>query len=115
MTPDGFTACIAEGGAVLQAVTEEHRRTYDEILLHVLCGDLSRYCVAAWRRGDSPGVSHCLACAAAALDDGDPALRNAIQVSFVENVGPWDPMMRPFIATWPDSLRAEAERQTASE
>ncbi len=83
--------------------------TPDE-LLHVLCGDLSRYCVAALRRGDSAKVRPCLACAAAALEDGDPALRNAIQASLVDNVGPWDPQMRPFIATWPNSLRAEAER-----
>jgi hypothetical protein len=56
-----------------------------------------------------------LACAAAALEAGDPALRNAIEASFVENVGPWDPQMQPFIATWPNSLRGEAKRQAANE
>jgi hypothetical protein len=49
MTQDEFIACVAESGAGLREVVEEHRRDYDEILLHVLCGDVSRYCVAAWR------------------------------------------------------------------
>src|SRR4051794_24655687 len=115
MTADQFVTCIAEGGPELREVVEEHRRVYDAVLLHVLCGDLSRYCIAAWVRNDYSEVGHCLACAATALDLGDDALRNAIQASFVENVGPWDPQMQPFIVTWPNSLRAEAERQTAGE
>jgi hypothetical protein len=45
------------------------------------------------------------------LREGDEDVENAVAVSFVENTGCWDPAMLPFIATWPEDLKAEAERQ----
>lgn len=111
MSADGFVACVALAGPGLREVVEAHRGDFGETLLHVLCGDLSRYCIAAWERGGSVEVEQCLACATAALEQGDNLLREAIQASFVENVGPWDVAMRPFIATWPPALQTEAARQ----
>ena len=114
MTTDDFVSCLLEVGPSVRQIVEEHHRDQGELLLHVLCGDLSRYCVEAWNRGGSTEMNDCLACASRALDEGDQAVRNAIEASFVENVGPWDDHMRPFIAIWPVSLRAEAERQAHS-
>lgn len=46
-----------------------------------------------------------------ALRQGDDEVENLVAVSFVENVGPWDPGQAAFIEGWPPALRAEARRQ----
>jgi hypothetical protein len=112
MTTAEFVARVTASGPDLREVVDEHRRDYGEVLIHVLCGDLSRHCVAAWKGGGSASeLSSCLVAVATALEDGDDSLKNAIQASFVENTGPFDPLIQPFIETWPESLRAEAERK----
>jgi len=40
LTADEFIDCVAEGGLGLRDVVEQHRRDYDEVLLHVLCGEI---------------------------------------------------------------------------
>ena len=45
------------------------------------------------------------------LCDGDEAVANAVDVSFVEVTGWWAPEEQPFIAAWPQNRRAEVERQ----
>lgn len=47
----------------------------------------------------------------AGLTDGNERVENAVAVSFVEDTGWWDDAMAPFIAAWPEPLRAEARRQ----
>jgi len=83
-----------------------------ELLLHLLLGDVVRFCVEAFARGDDDVVRRCLGYVDLALQEGDSDVENAICVSFVENVGPWLPEMQAFIDTWPRALRDEAERQT---
>jgi hypothetical protein len=90
---------------------DEHLEDSGEALPHVLFGDFSRFVVAARVAGDAPLVDRCLAFLEEALNDGDAQVRNLVQVSFVENVGPWDGDAATFIETWPPNLRKEAERQ----
>ncbi len=89
---------------------EEHLADNDELLPHVLFGDLTRFVVAAHQRGEGDLVRRVLTFLDSALRDGDDKVQNLVEVSFIENVGPWDEAQKRFIASWPDALRAEADR-----
>ena len=82
-----------------------------ELLLHLLMGDLRRLAIAAFDRGDGDLLQRLLSVLDAALRDGDERVENAVAVSFVEDTGWWEPEMQPFMATWPNALQAEAEKQ----
>ena len=93
------------------AEIDEHVVDNDEMLPHVLFGDLTRFVLDASQRRDDDLVQRALAFLDAALREGDDAVQNLVGVSFVENVGPWDPNQADFIESWPDALRMEADRQ----
>jgi hypothetical protein len=93
------------------AEIDEHVVDNDEVLPHVLFGDLTRFVLDAHMRGDDDLVRRALAFLDHALREGDDMVQNLVGVSFVENVGPWDPDQAQFIASWPDALRVEAETQ----
>jgi hypothetical protein len=93
------------------AAIEEHVAFYDEVLSHVLFGDLTLFVLDAQVRGEDDLVRRALAFLDYALREGDDMVQNLVGVSFVENVGPWDPDQARFIASWPDALRVEAETQ----
>jgi hypothetical protein len=82
-----------------------------EVLPHVIFGDLTRFVLAARHRHDTDLVRRCLSFLDEALREGDEMMQNLVQVSFVENVGPFSGDAAAFVATWPTSLRQEAERQ----
>jgi hypothetical protein len=89
-------------------VVEEHRAFHDGVLQHVLFGDLTRFVLSARERGDSAVVGRSLAFLERANQSDDQRLRELVGVSFVENVGPWDPEMRQFISEWPAGLQETA-------
>jgi hypothetical protein len=89
----------------------EHLACDEEGLQHVLVGDLTRFLLAARDRGDDELVGRCLHFLDEALRDGDPMVQNLVQLSFVENVGPFVGDAATFNETWPTALRREAERQ----
>jgi hypothetical protein len=93
------------------AAIDEHVADHDEVLPHVLFGDLTRFVLDAHQRGDDDLVRRALAFLDSALREGDDGVQNLVGVSFVENVGPWDADQAQFIASWPDALRLEAEQQ----
>jgi len=105
--PDALRAAVPEFGPMI----DEHVADNDEVLLHLLFGDLTRFVIAAHERGDTDVEHRSLSFLERALREGDEAVQNVVEVSFVENVGPWDRAQRRFIASWPDTLRTEAERQ----
>ena len=88
----------------------DHLDFYDEALPHVLYGDLTRFVLAAHARRDDALVDRCLTFLNAELRKGDKATQELVAVSFVENVGPSDETMRPFIRAWPRALKAAAGR-----
>jgi hypothetical protein len=91
---------------------DQHFVDNDELLLHLLLGDLSRACVTAWRQNDSEFNRRVLALLEEAFGEGedDDYVSNAVSVSFVEDVGPWDPAVAEFIAGWPPRLLQDARR-----
>ena len=90
---------------------DEHVADNDEVLPHVLFGDLTRFVLKANDDGDDELVRRALAFLDGVLREGDDGVQNLVGVSFVENVGPWDPTQAAFIASWPEALRLEAEQQ----
>lgn len=93
-------------------IIDEHLVDNDgELLLHVLFGDLTRFVLAADERGDHDVVARSLQFLDSALRHGDADVENLVAVSFVENNEPWDGQAWTFISTWPEALRAEAQRQ----
>jgi len=70
--------------------------------------------IEAWRSGDSDLLGRCLDFLERALLEGDEKVLNLVEASFIENVGVWDPVMAPFVETWPNALRAQAERQSGN-
>ena len=90
---------------------DEHVEDYDEVLAHVLFGDLTRFVLAAHREGDSALVDRSLRFLDEAFCEGDGGVQDLVAGSFVENVAPWDPSVRDFIRSWPKALRREAHNQ----
>lgn len=94
--------------------TKRSLQTNDDLLPHVLFGDFTRFVIEAWRSGDSDLLGRCLDFLERALLEGDEKVLNLVEASFIENVGVWDPVMAPFVETWPNALRAQAERQSGN-
>jgi len=90
---------------------EDHISFYGEVLAHPLFGDLTRFIEQALSEGNIELVSRCLSLLEQVLIVGDDQSKNLVAVSFVENVGPWDPPKTEFIKRWPPALREEAKRQ----
>jgi hypothetical protein len=73
----------------LAPVLDEHLGDNDELLPHVLFGDVTRYASALARRGSLDDLSPLLADLDGALDASDDEVDNLIAVSFVENAQAW--------------------------
>ena len=107
----GVTDALRESLPEFSDAIDEHVADYDEVLPHLLFGDLTLFVLKAQDDGDDEIVRRALAFLDGALREGDDAVQNLVGVSFVENVGPWDPNQAAFIASWPEALRLEAEQQ----
>jgi hypothetical protein len=113
VTASDFVADVTAAVPGTQPLLAEHLDDQSgELLLHLFVADLLRFAIASFEQGDSDRLHALLAAVDKALREGDEYVENAVAVSFVENTGWWDSAMRPFIATWPDGLKAEAERQS---
>lgn len=112
MSTDQFVAMLLHEVPGVQAVVREHLEDNDgELLLHLLIADLRRYAMQAFDADESDVLGRLLGVVDRAMHDGDDSVENAIAVSFVEDTGWWDDATQPFIAAWPEGLRAEAARQ----
>jgi hypothetical protein len=93
-------------------IVAEHLVDHEnELLLHLLIADVRRFAIERHEADDTDVLERVLHVVAMGLTDGDEYVENAMAVSFVEDSGWWDPMMKPFMSTWPVPLREEAERQ----
>jgi hypothetical protein len=111
LTATDFLDTLAREVPETHPVMAEHLKDNDGLLLHPLTADLRRYAIQSFDSGQSDVLDRLLAVIDMALRDGTDDVQNAMAVSFVEDTGWWDLAMQPFIAVWPSSLRAEAERQ----
>ena len=114
MTAEDFLSVLVSEVPEAKPVVREHLEHYDELLLHVLTADLRRYATDIFTSGQSDVLGRLLGVIDRALLLGNESVSNAIAVSFVEDSGWWDPVMQPFIASWPPGLKAEARRQQES-
>lgn len=114
MTADDFLLVLVSEVPEAEAIVREHLEYYDELLLHFLTADLRRYVIDIFTSGQSDVLRRLLGVIERALLLGNDSVNNAIAVSFVEDSGWWDPVMQPFIASWPPGLKAEARRQRES-
>lgn len=106
-----LAALVSEVPEVAPVVMEHLADNDDQLLLHVLMGDLLRFATDAFESGRTPALQRLLGLLDHALRAGTEEVNNAVAVSFVEDARWWDPQAQPFIESWPDGLRAEAERQ----
>lgn len=93
-------------------VEHEVRENYDdngELLLHPLMADLLRAAVRFFHAGDIGKEQRLLRFIDRALREGDPAVVNAVLVSFIEDAGAWLEETRPFLASWPAGLRLQLD------
>ena len=110
MTGNEFVARLRAEVPKFSDSVDEHLADNDELLLHLLLSDLARTCSTAWRSEGVELTRSALALLDAALTDGDDYVSNAVSVSFVEDIGPWDPTVRDFVASWPPALLQDARR-----
>ncbi len=93
------------------ATVREHFADQEgELLLHLLTADLRRLAVAWFQEGRTDALARLLDALDVALREGNQYVNNAIAVSFVEDLGWWEPGMQPFIATLPGELANEVDR-----
>lgn len=112
MTGWEMTERLAGTAPAAAAVVNEHLHGYEgELLLHVLLADIGRLTVTMYENGEEHVLAAVLAVLELGLLSGNAYVENAVAVSYVEWVGPWDEAMRGFIGLWPQELAAEARRQ----
>jgi hypothetical protein len=113
MTPDSFVRLLMDSVPEAVPVVEDHVRSNDSVLIHLLMADLLRLAAEAFQSG-SPEVSNgVLGVVDLALLSGDDILSNAVAVSFIEHVGAFPDESPEFISSWPPGLLEERERQLA--
>jgi hypothetical protein len=111
MTQESFVQELLDAVPDAQATVDEHLRDNDGLLLHLLMADLLRLAVSAYQGNDPETSQRLLALLDRALREGDEAVENAVCVSFVEHVGAGAGESDEFIASWPEGLREEVNRQ----
>lgn len=112
LTPSEFLTALTSQVPETAGTLREHLEDQEgELLLHLLTADLRRLAITWFEEGQTECLDRLLGVVDTALREGDGEVQNAMAVSFVEDTGWWDPEMAPFVAVWPEGLRAEAQHQ----
>ena len=87
---DAFPQLLRDRVAGFDAVYAEHLEDYDEVLPHVLVGDLLRFITEVVVRENSlnAAVNEAMRLLEEAASGSDPRLQELVAVSFVENLEP---------------------------
>lgn len=104
---DGLLAAVPEAGDTVREHLDDQE---GQLLLHLLMPELLRFGVAAFEDGETDQARRLLEFVGRCLADGDEYVRNAVQVSFVENYEYGQNEPDSFVPLWPDGLRAELGR-----
>jgi hypothetical protein len=104
------TALTAKVPEATTTLSEHLAEQEGELLLHLLAGDLRLLALDWFRAGRTDALGRLLSVMERGLRDGDEYVENAVAVSFVEDLGWWEPGMQPFIKVLPGALVAEVER-----
>lgn len=94
-----------------ERVYEEHVNDYNQVLPHVLMGDLVRFLGAEVERegASNRSVRRALSLLDAAMDSRDEQLQELIAVSFLENLDPSEPGHQLLMSLLGPRLREEME------
>ena len=85
-----------------------------ELLLHLLMGDLRLLAIEWFRTGQTDALERLFSVLEQGLGRGDEYVANAVAVSFVEDLGWWEPETQPLVDALPAGLLAEVERQRSN-
>jgi hypothetical protein len=86
---------------------DEHLADNDELLAHVLFGDVTRYALSLARNGEVTDLDRLLSDLDAALGDSEDEVANLVLVSFVENASTdEDEPLRAAMRAYPNLARA---------
>lgn len=86
MRADTFIEKLVQKVPELKGVYKEHLSDNDNVLPHVLMGDVTRFAIAATLAGNREMLSRLLKCLDNHLRTGSDELKELIVVSFVENL-----------------------------
>lgn len=105
LTYENFPEQLRQQVEGFDHIYQEHMRDYDELLPHVLLGDLVRFLIARVKEAGTSdlAVQSALALLKSAANSGDGRLQNLISVSVLENLDPDDPHARALkdaLAPW---------------
>lgn len=116
LTYENFPEQLRQQVEGFDHIYQEHLRDYDELLPHVLLGDLARFLIARVKEvGTSDlAVQSALALLESAANSGDGRLQNLVLVSFLENLDPDDPPARALKDALAPSLRAQLKNSEHS-
>jgi hypothetical protein len=106
-TPPAFVKWLATRHPGLGPVLDEHLAGNDELLPHVLFGDVTRYALTLAREGEDYDLNRLLSDLDAALGDSEDEVANLVWVSFVENASTdEDEPLRAALRSYPNLARA---------
>jgi hypothetical protein len=110
MSLDDFAYTLIEAGPLTEALLDADLDDWGELQGHGLLSDLRRAALSAFDRGDRETSRAIVECVTRAFLVADDQLKNAIDVSFIEDTG-WshDPEVQDFVDSWPAELRVEID------
>lgn len=112
VTTSEFVTALAARVPETNAAVNEHLVDHEgELLLHLAMGDLRRLAIDWFGAKRTGALGRLLSVLEWALREGDEYVQNAVAVSFIEDLGWWEPDMRSFIESLPAGLTSEVERQ----
>jgi hypothetical protein len=81
---------LVERFPALRSIYDEHLRDNGELLPHVFFGDVARYAERLYMGQEREALEGLLDVLERAWGDGPHEVEELIQVSFIENLQPWD-------------------------
>lgn len=110
MSLEEFAYSLIEAGPLTEGLLDADLADWGELQGHLLMSDLRRAAMDAFDRGDREASRAIVDCVTRAFPVADDDLKNAIDVSFIEDTG-WshDPAVQDFVDSWPAELRAEID------
>lgn len=110
ITRDTFVNELKEAVPESEDLVAQHLTDNDELLLHLLMGELLRLTVSKFSHGRTGITDRLLRFVDRCLREGDDYVINAVGVSFVEDFGTYPGESDALLARWPAALRAELGR-----
>ncbi len=110
-TPEFVVSLTARMPETTVTINEHLADQDGELLLHLLMGDLRLLAIDWFRTGQTDALVRLLSVLEQGLERGDTYVANAVAVSFVEDLGWWEPETQPFVDALPAGFLAEVESQ----